>query len=318
MVNFNPDEFTALPEPARRRLAGVTLTQVKTWLKVADLEQPEPVVDFRAVVVEITKQARNLYLGQETLLDLQEIARRCERWIAAAIKLGQRQRRIRDKGHRRGGTTVSPEMVAKQGVSGSLSAYYALFTASDAAFERAVITARQRGSLSQGSLMRIIQDSQGYVPVGLARHRQQIAELAKRNYTSQQISEVIGIRVDIVSRYARDAGIDIPANRVARVDVRHADAARIINETVNSLEGLVMGCELLDFQDLSRIDPVSISAWQQSLTVSLKTLSTLRKEIRRVEHTNRAVTSGQETDGASQRDSLGGVIGDESLTSRTA
>jgi len=156
------------------------------------------------------------------------------------------------------------------------------------------------------------------VPAGLARHRKQIAELAKRGYTSLQIGDMITLRADIVSRYARDAGIDIPGNRAARTEVRRIDSARIVGETVNSLEGLAMGCELLDFRDLSNVDPTSISAWQQSLTASLKTLSTLRKEIRRVEHSHRSLPDCPETDATSLGDSLGSVVGDASLTTRTA
>ena len=283
MVNFNPDEFTALPEPARRRLAGVTLTQVKTWLKVADLEQPEPVVDFRAVVVEITKQAKSLYLGPETLLDLQEIARRCERWIAAAIKLGQRQRRIRDKGHRRGGTTVSPEMVAKQGVSGSLSAYYALFdNLPESSFEEVVAVSRRRGTLAQAPLMAVIADLHGRVPPTLANRRAKIASLAAQNYTSRQIGEVLHLRMDLVNRIADQAGIRILADAAVAKKSHRINPERVVRETVNILEGLAMGLTLIHSEDYDDLDPIDVADWIGALNKVLPTITAMRKELTRV------------------------------------
>lgn len=283
MVDIDWEEFPSLPEPARRRTAASALSRVRAWLKVADLEQPEPVVDFRAEVVEIAKRSKSLYLGPETLLDLQEIARRCERWIAEAIKLGQRQHRIRDRGHRRGGTTVSPESVAKQSGSGSLSAYYAIFdNIAEAAFEEAVAISRRQGTLAQAPLQAVIADLHGPVPRALANRRARIASLAAANHTSRQISQILGLRMDLVNRIADQAGICIIADAAVTKKSHRIDPRRVVGETINTLEGLAMGLGLIHPEDYDDLDPLDVADWIGALNKVLPTITAMKKELLRV------------------------------------
>lgn len=283
MIHLNPEEFAALPEPARRKLAAATLATVKTWLKLADLEQPEPVVDCRAEVIEIAKRARSLYLSPDTLLDLQEIARRCERWIAEAIKLGQRQRRIRDRGHRRGGTTTSPESVAKQHASGSLSAYYALFDdVSPECFEQALEIARRQGSLASAPLTAVIGDINGVIRPTIARRRAKIAELAVQNHTTRQIATITHLRPDIVSRIATQAGIRIPADSAVTNRSLKIKPERVVRETIITLEGLIMGLRLVNSEDYEDFDPDDVADWIETLNRVIPTINAMRKELTRV------------------------------------
>ena len=116
--------------------------------------------------MEITKFRRAL--DPETLLDLQEIARRCERWIAAAIRRGQQQGRVsRRGGYRSNGGAMSPEGLAKQRIATSLSAYYALYdNLSAEQFEAVIALCRGQRTLAQVPMMDAVHNLSRYPPGG--------------------------------------------------------------------------------------------------------------------------------------------------------
>lgn len=61
---------------------------------------------------------------------------------------------------------------------------------------------------------------------------------------------------------------------------RHHDSNRIVNETVLSLEGLVLGCNLIDFDALNR---EQVPAWVSSLSESLRSLNRIHRQLKELD-----------------------------------
>jgi ferredoxin len=108
------------------------------------------------------------------------------------------------------------------------------------------------------------------------RRRELIRDLAFRGNSSRQIGERISVLPDTVRRIARELSIAIPADEVVRKTRRH-DSDRIIRETAQALEGLVMGVALVDLDD---VDPVEAKQWATSLTSSIRVLNRFRNQIK--------------------------------------
>jgi len=105
---------------------------------------------------------------------------------------------------------------------------------------------------------------------------QQITDMAEQGYSSRQISERLGVRDDHVRKMARDEGITIQADKAIGRTRRH-DSNRIVTETVNSLAGLSMGVDLINYDDL---DMGQVPHWAISLNESFRTLNRFRKQIK--------------------------------------
>src|SRR5205823_3777772 len=106
--------------------------------------------------------------------------------------------------------------------------------------------------------------------------RRLIGDLAGRGMSSRQIADRLGIRDHRVRAVAREHGIAIPADAVLGRTRRH-DSSRIVRQTMDALEGLVMGVELADPAEL---DPAEAAAWAASITRSARVLSRFARLIK--------------------------------------
>jgi len=88
--------------------------------------------------------------------------------------------------------------------------------------------------------------------------------------------EKVGVAEERIREIARAYNIEIPADKVMGKTRRH-DSNRIARETVNALEGLAMGADLIDYAD---IDQGEAAHWATSLDESLKVLNRFRKQIK--------------------------------------
>lgn len=121
------------------------------------------------------------------------------------------------------------------------------------------------------------------VPTGSGKSRAELdakatkaKQMAAEGYTSRQIAAEIGISVEHMSAYRRRHDFEVPADAVIGRS-RRVDSNRVVNESVQSLEGIVLGLALVDFDDL---DPAQIDDWATSLTTSLRTLSKFSRRIK--------------------------------------
>lgn len=110
-----------------------------------------------------------------------------------------------------------------------------------------------------------------------AERLERMRELAGRGYTSTQIAEAVGVAADWVRQRARDHGITIHADQVLGNSRKRIDSARIIRETVSTLDNLMTGLGLVDFDDL---DQTQIEDWVRSLTTSITALNRLKKQLK--------------------------------------
>jgi hypothetical protein len=109
-----------------------------------------------------------------------------------------------------------------------------------------------------------------------ARRRELIRELAFRGHSSRQIGERINMNDQTVRAIARELSIAIPADEVVRKSRRH-DSGRILRETAQALEGLVMGISLVNPEE---VDPAEAKQWATSLTSSIRALNRFTNQIR--------------------------------------
>lgn len=109
------------------------------------------------------------------------------------------------------------------------------------------------------------------------QRRRLIRGLAAQGHTSTQIGKRLGILAETVRRTAREHSIKIPADEaLGRGTRKSIDSNRIVRETVNSIEGLMLGLSLVDFDALDRAE---IENWTASLSASIKTLRELIKKM---------------------------------------
>lgn len=107
-----------------------------------------------------------------------------------------------------------------------------------------------------------------------------IRELAGQGYNSDQIASEIGVGAEYSRKLARDAAVEIVADRIIN-NTRRLDVNRIINETVMGAQALVAGLELVD-ERLSQIHEAKVKEWADSLTDSIASLNRLLRQIRRI------------------------------------
>lgn len=101
-------------------------------------------------------------------------------------------------------------------------------------------------------------------------------EMAAEGYTSRQIAKEIGISAESIAEFRKRHGIEVPADAVIGKTRAH-DSNRILSETVTSLEGLVLGLDLVELADLDR---EQVDGWATSLSNSLRSLNRLAKQLK--------------------------------------
>jgi hypothetical protein len=269
-----------------RREIDELLAEAKHW-ELSETTDVTPLVELRkrlAPLIRVTKYQPELGL------DAAEALRRTERAIGFIIRRAQEVGELRGRGGRNKKSqpvALRPHEAAGYVESGALTACYRQADASDDVFEEALAICRAAGKLGQGPVVKMIQELQGlgfWSGSDLWEYRvQRLKRLAASNHTSRQIAAELKIRIDVVTDLARDYGIDIAADAVVGRGRRRIDPSKVVEETIGSLEGLLMGVKLIDPTDYDDLDPTDAEHWVKSLTVSLAALSTFKKELQRVQ-----------------------------------
>jgi hypothetical protein len=287
--------------------------RARIWLREAlehgDIEQ---IAECKSQAEAIRVYTVSRQLGKDAQLSATEIVRRAERGIGVAIRRGQQAGEIAKRGEiggrgapgTRGGASgssrnqhlVRPAAAAGARNNSDLQPIYDLTDGvSDEVFEDALAEAKGEGNLSRANLARKIgerrdlgQDGPGpgepvpepadRSPAAAQARRELIAQLAAGRVTSRQMAAQLGISDQRVREIAREHGIEIPADAVVG-RTRRPDSTRIVRETANALEGLVMGIELADPAGL---DPGDAAVWAASIARSARTLSRFARQITEV------------------------------------
>ena len=256
-------------------------------------------------------------LGKDAQLSATEIVRRAERGIGVAIRRGQGDGSIRGHGdgggprsdYVRNGHPVRVDLVDQEemtssptdyaskgelyggGNGGKAGIYTVTDGVSDEDFEQAIAEARTEENLTRANVARKIGSrkvppaapNDDWIPgpgstngKDPLQRRKLIRKWAAQGYSSRQMGELLSMRDDGVRKIARECGIEIPADKAVS-GTHRLDSARIIRETVHSLEGLAMGIELAD---LAALDPGEAAEWAASITESTRTLSRFARKLK--------------------------------------
>lgn len=280
--------------PAMQEVAISTyLEHAKSWLSTAvELTGPEQIAGAKAEIATAAEWSRQLHLSKEIQLDAVEMVRRAEYALDRAIRKGQAEGTIAGRGN--AGTIgmpgvrgfVSNSSGADQidrlsprelfgGSAAARSHAYQMGALSPDEFENVIDAAKDEGDLSRANVVR---KAKGTIRQGGNRDQRAdlIADLAAQGYSSRQMPEHVGITEKVVRDIARAYGIDIPADKVVG-NTRRINSMHVAEQTVTALEGLVIGVELINYD---QIDPARASQWADSLTHSLKALTRFRKQIK--------------------------------------
>jgi lambda repressor-like predicted transcriptional regulator len=107
---------------------------------------------------------------------------------------------------------------------------------------------------------------------------QKVAEMAARGHTSGSIAAEVGLNVDHLREAARAKGIDIPADALM-FRTRNLDSERIVRETVRAIDGIGILFPKVVYADLN---PEDVKGWLPVLDDSIRSLTTLRNQLKKV------------------------------------
>lgn len=250
-----------------------------------NLSGPEAVAAVKAEIATAAEATRQLGLSKEIQTDALEMVRRAEYALGKAIRAGQDRGDIARKNDPKPGggrnpaecSTISPGQFFTNG-NRERTETYAMAEATSTEFDVAISDARAEDDLTRANVVRKIKgvksDVLSLTPI---EKLIKVRELAPTGRTSDQIAKEIGASEDYVRRIAKRSGIEITADRVMNRSKRGIDSNNIVQETVTTLEGLVVGIGLVNFGDL---DPSRAENWAVSLTESIRALNRLTKQIK--------------------------------------
>ncbi len=284
------DVLDATTDPGAFVIAS--LGRAKAWLEQAKVTDLEAVTDAKAKAEAIRCYVAQKELGHDAELCATEIVRRAERRIGELVREGQADGVIRKE--REGGgsrrplgeeVTQRPEAVP-DGTFRNTYERRDIYDMTDEVtgdeFEDAIRAGRAENNLSRANVVRKIRDKKrGDIIDGTEGRKprsvrvEQITRLAAEAYTSAQIASELGITVRHVWQIAKEEGLSIHADDVTRKR-RAIDSNRVVAETVDALDGLVIGLGLVDLADL---DPERVEQWASSLRSSLRSINRFTKEL---------------------------------------
>jgi len=278
-------------DPQSREVAMLgMLEQAHTWLAHA-VETSAPardIADFKAFIATAADAAKRLKVSKEIQVDAEVMVRRSERALGQAIRGGQERGEIRASNGGDTRTDLTDRVVANNLVSVSDFAnrdelhsngagiYHLTDDVTDDDFETALTEAKDEGNVSRANVVRKIKaPSKSYSGQHAAKW-DRITALAASGSSSPQIAREVGMGVEGVKAGAKQRGIDIRADRVLGRTHR-LDSNRIVRESVTTLENIVNGLALINYDD---IDMEEADAWIDSLNISR---NALLKAIRKIE-----------------------------------
>lgn len=106
--------------------------------------------------------------------------------------------------------------------------------------------------------------------------KNRLIELAAEGHTTRQIAEDLGLGEERVRRIAKDADVEIIADRHVARSRRH-DSTRIVEQIVMAAENVTAGVELIDFEEL---DPARIGEWASSLERALWSIRKFKNQLK--------------------------------------
>lgn len=101
-------------------------------------------------------------------------------------------------------------------------------------------------------------------------------EMAAEGYTSRQIAAEIGIAPESMSDFRDRHDIEVPADKAIGKARRH-DSNRILDETVTTLEAVVMSLNVIE---VDQLDADQLEPWLVSLTDSIRSLNRFTKKLK--------------------------------------
>ena len=144
-------------------------------------------------------------------------------------------------------------------------------------FETGLSEAKAEGNVSRANVIRKIKASgESTYSEQMTAKWDRIAALAASGSASSQIAREVGMKEAGVKAGAKDRGIEIRADRVLGRTHR-LDSNRIIRESVDTLENIVNGLALVNYDD---VDLEEAQTWADSLTKSISALSKANRQIK--------------------------------------
>lgn len=311
----SPDDIANLPAEQRGYLITQALVESKQWLAVATKgTDPTPLAEFKAWAATVAEMTRQKGLAEDIQLDAVEMVRRAERGIGQAIRNGQAAGEIAKLGSLGGergpdGTfaPATPGTARRQHLarptdfatvnelSSNQAGIYALTDGvTDEDFDEVIDEARGELNLSRGNVARKareVRDAREELEASgwdaprekrsLEERIAQVRELAESTHSSRQIAEIVGMGITSLRRFAIRHGITITADAVIPDRTRRIDPTRVITQTVDALEGLAMGLQLLTADDYASLDTALVKEWAKSLRGSLSAVNDMKKEVTR-------------------------------------
>lgn len=293
----------ALPVEARELAVIQMLSEARSWLSHAvEASEPQSIANFKAQMATVAEATKQLGLSKEIQMDAQEMVRRAERGVGLAIRKGQvegtvatrhemksRATAVREVNQGRLDQQVLNPLMAKPkptdlapsaDLTGNGAGIYAMTDGvSDERFDEALSEAKSEENLSRANVVRKVRGQAS--PLSGEKRLDRIAELANKGWTSDAIGRDIGHGEPYIRRLARKNDIPIPGDVALGNSRRKVDHDRIAQETVNALEGLVLGLQLLN---LDEVDRRHMTAWATSLSKSLPTLNRFHNQIKEIAH----------------------------------
>lgn len=291
------DTSTELAVPDRSAASVLTmLEQARTWLATCvEITGPAEIAAAKAQIVTAETYAKELRLSQDIQLDAQEMVRRAEFALGKSIRKGQAEGTIRTKAdggqpahvlhgqtgeyEKKPGPTdyaTESELSGNTGTDGTRTGIYAMVDGVEQEdLDTALKEAKAESNLTRANVVRKIKGTDtNYVTRD--QRAEMIRELAAQNLTSRQMPAKIGVTEETVRQIARDYSIEIPADRSVAKTRRH-DSNRIVAESVQALEGLAMGLQMVTYDDL---DATQLNAWAESLSESMRHLNRFHKTLK--------------------------------------
>lgn len=224
----------------------VALERGKQWLAEALAHgNLDAIVEAKGWAETLRVATMQKQLGKDAELSATELVRRAERCIGVGIRQGQREGRISTGNTGSHGSPLrSPKEFATkhelQDRPGRAGIYSLTDDVTDEQFENAMDEAKVEGNLSRTNIAR------------------------KANPRKAAQGTVPG---------------KAPKRSEFHRGTPHVDPARVVEETINTLEGLAMGLDLIAGQ-VSALDAEKRHEWLEALTVPLSAITRLKKELR--------------------------------------
>lgn len=267
--------------------------RAKEWLKQAvEHGEIDQIVEVKSQAEAIRIYTTQKQLGKDAELAAAEIVRRAERGIGVAIRKGQEEGSIRRQGQgstgtppranrERGDTQLSsptdylPQHELSGGGHGA-GVYDVTDDVTDEQFEEAIEEAKSEKNLSRANVVRKVKESGALTKQSVELRLEQIRKLAETGHHSNGIAKKLGVTARYVRDLANQNGIPLPDAILGRT--RHVDANRVLQESVTTLEGLVIGLSLIEDQ-MDQLDPEQVKEWAISFGASVRSLNRFRKQL---------------------------------------